>query len=360
MQKALDVYKVWLGTYPNDYTALTNSALLHKQQGDRDEAIRKLELATKVAPDQPVGFTNLGQTYFEAARYEEAKRAYESAILLQDSTSARVGLYQIATLLGDQSLANEQASAVQGRRDEIEMIGIRMFAATYRGRMQEAAQLADDYQARALALSRPQSASNAVMQLAISEAIVGLGDRAKARIDKAEEDGVLGENVFDDRLVVAALLKDEAMARELLPKALEEHKKNAPPGPSASEAERAVQALAKLAEGKPAEAAALLEPVSFRASLQDAVNIWIVAKMQAGDHASAEKGLTWMISKDARNSLSATTAWVYLSLGRVQMQTGNKTEARKNYEKFFDLFKDADPDLPLLVQARDEFSTLGS
>ena len=66
VQKALDVYKVWLATYPDDYTALTNSALLHKQQGDRAEAIRKLELATKVAPDQPLAFTNLGQTYFEA------------------------------------------------------------------------------------------------------------------------------------------------------------------------------------------------------------------------------------------------------------------------------------------------------
>ena len=360
VQKALDVYKVWLGTYPNDYTALTNSALLHKQQGDRDEAIRKLELATKVAPDQPVGFTNLGQTYFEAARYEEARRAYESAILLQDSTSARVGLYQIAILLGDQALANEQASAVQGRRDEIDMIGIRMFAATYRGRMQEAAQLADDYQARALALSRPQSASNVVMQLAISEAIVGLADQAKARIDKAEQDGVLGEDVFDDRLVVAALLKDAAMARELLPKALEQQKKNAQPSPVPSEGERAAAALAKLAEGKAAEAAALIEPVSFRPSLQDVVSIWTVAKIESGDHASAEKGLTWMISKDARNSLSATTAWAHAALARVQVQLGNQVEARKNYEKFFAFFKDADPDLPLLIQARDEFSKLAS
>ena len=65
IQKALDVYRVWLATYPGDYTALANSALLHKQQGDRAEAIRKLELATKVAPDQPLAFTNLGQTYFE-------------------------------------------------------------------------------------------------------------------------------------------------------------------------------------------------------------------------------------------------------------------------------------------------------
>ena len=361
VQKALDVYKVWLATYPNDYSALTNSALLHKQQGDRDEAIRKLELATKVAPDQPVGFTNLGQTYFEAARYDEAKRAYESAILLQDSTSARVGLYQIAVLLGDQALAGEQASAVQGRRDEIDMIGIRMFAATYRGRMQEAGQLADDYQARALALSRPQSASTAVMQLAISEAIVGLGERAKARVDKAELDGILGEDVLDDRLVLAALMKDVPTARELHAKALEEQKKNAQSGSSGgSEGIRAVEALLKLAEGKASEAVAMVEPISFRPSLQDIISIWTLAKMEGGDRASAEKGLTWLVSKDARSGLSASTAWVYASLARLQAQGGNNAEARKNYEKFFDLFKDADPDLPLLVQAREEFSKLTS
>ncbi|MBY0495884.1 MAG: protein kinase [Cyanobacteria bacterium] len=360
VQKALDVYKVWLATYPQDYTALTNAALLHKQQGDRDEAIRKLELATKVAPDQPLAFTNLGQTYFEAAQYAEAKRAYESAILLQDSTSARVGLYQIAILMGDQPLADQQAAAVQGRRDEVDMIGIRMFAATYRGRMKEAAVLAEDYQARALALSRPQSASNAVMQLAISEAIVGLGDQARARIDKAEEDGILGDNVYNDRLVVAALMKDAATAKELFAKALEEQTEKAQPGAGPSEAEKAVHALVKLAEGKAAEAAAMLEPVSFRASLTDLVNIWSVAKMQAGDFASAEQGLTFMISREARNNLSAAAPWVHLALGRVQVQTGNKVEARKNYRKFFEMFKDADPDLPLLVEARDEFAKLGS
>ena len=65
VQKALDVYRVWLATYPNDYTALANSALLHKQQGDRAEAIRKLELATQVAPDQPLG---VGQPWADLLR----------------------------------------------------------------------------------------------------------------------------------------------------------------------------------------------------------------------------------------------------------------------------------------------------
>jgi len=351
---------VWLATYPADYTALTNSALLHKQQGDRAEAIRKLELATKAAPDQPLAFTNLGQTYFEAAQYADAKKAYETAILLQDSTGARVGLYQIGILTGDQKLADEQAAAVQGRRDEVDMVAIRMFAATYRGRMKEAAELATDFQARALALSRPQAAGNGIMQLAISEALVGLIDQAKARIDKAEDDGILDDNTIDDRMVVAALAGDAATAHELSAKALEAQKKLAKPGPGPSEIERAVQALEKLAEGKPADAVAVLEPVSFRSSHTDTVNIWSVAKMQAGDWAAAEKGLTFMNSPEARGGLSATTAYVHLALARVQRQLGKTSEARAGYQKFFEIFKDADPDLPLLLQAKEEFGKLGS
>ena len=37
------------------------------------------------------------------------------------------------------ALAEQQVAAVRGRRDEVDMFAIRMFAATYRGRMKEAA-----------------------------------------------------------------------------------------------------------------------------------------------------------------------------------------------------------------------------
>ena len=82
--------------------------------------------------------------------------------------------------------------------------------------------------------------------------------------------------------------------------------------------------------------------------------------MQAGDCAAAEKGLTFMNSPEARGGLSATTAYVHPALARVQMQSGKTDEARASYQKFFELFKDADPDLPLLLQAKEEFAKLGS
>jgi serine/threonine protein kinase/tetratricopeptide (TPR) repeat protein len=358
VQKALDAYRVWLATYPNDYTALANSALLHKQQGDRAEALRKLERATQVAPDQPLGWTNLGQTYFEGGQYAEAKRVMETAIKLQDSTSARIGLFQAAIFLDDLPLAEQQVAAVRGRRDEVDMVAIRIFADTYLGRMKEAAELATELQSRALALSRAPAAGNGLMQLAIGEALVGLGDQARARVEKADADGLLGDELIEARLVVAAITQDGAEARRLLPLAHAEHKKA--PGRDTVKQARALEALTALAEGKFGEAATLLEPITFDAANTDEVNLWAVSKMRAGDLNAALKGFEFMTSDKRRGSLSATTPWAIVSLARVQAELGLKDEARKNYQKFFDLWQHADPDVPALVRAREEFAKLES
>jgi len=358
VQKALDVYRVWLAAFPNDYTALMNSALLHKQQGDRTEAIRKLELATHVAPDQPLGWTNLGQTYFELGDYESAKRVLNTALKLQDSTSSRIGLYQIAVFTGDSKLADEQVAAVRGRRDEVEMVAIRMFGAAYRGRFTEAAELATEYQSRMAALSRSAQAGQNLMTLAISEALAGLDEQAKNRVTTAEDDGLLNESSLDERLVIAAITRDAAAARELLRLTLAENEKSAGAGPLGNDRARAVRALAALAGGKPQEAITLLEPMTFDVTHADMVNVWSIAKLQAGDLPAAAKGLTFMNSREARSNLSTTQPFAYATLARVQTQLGQKDAARQTYQKFFDLWKNADPELPLLVQAREEFSRL--
>ena len=356
-QKALDAYNVWLATYPNDYTALQNSALLHKQQGDRAEAMRKLELATKVAPNEPIAWTNLGQTYFEALDYVNARRAYEAALKLRDATGARIGLYQVAVMSGEMAKAEEQAAAVRGRRDEVDMVATRMFGAAHRGRFKEAAELAADFQARALALSRGSQAGQVIAALAINEAIAGLDQQARARIEAAENDGLLNEATLDEQLVVAAMSADTATAKTLLQSAMEAQRSSSS---FPAELERAIRALAALASGNPEEAVSILEPVTFDYARTDTISIWSIAKMQAGDDAAAAKGLAFLNSPDARVQLGATSAFAYAMLARVQARMGQVNDARQSYQKFFDLWKDADPDVPLLVNARAEFAKLGS
>ena len=66
-----------------------------------------------------------------------------------------------------------------------------------------------------------------------------------------------------------------------------------------------------------------------------------------------------MTAEQPRQSLSARLAFAYASLARVQVELEQKEEARKSYQKLFDLWKDADPDLPLLIQARREYVEAG-
>jgi tetratricopeptide (TPR) repeat protein len=198
------------------------------------------------------------------------------------------------------------------------------------------------------------------MQLAIAEAVAGFVDEARRRVQKADADGILGDTEADDRMVVAAIVKDAAAARALLPVALEQQKKQASPGNLNTEGERAIHALLKIAEGKPAEAAAGMDPLTFRSALTDVVDIWALAKFQSGDFAAAARGYDFLTSKDARQGLSASQPFSWLMRGRTYARLGQTEEARKSYQRFFDHYKDADPDVPLLLQAREEFARLGS
>jgi hypothetical protein len=198
------------------------------------------------------------------------------------------------------------------------------------------------------------------MQVAISEAAVGLVDAARQRVMKAEADGLLGPDLTDDQMVVAAIVQDARRAKVLLPQAVEAQKKSATAENPNPEGPKAMQALALLAEGKPADAAAAMEPVAFRGQLSDVVSIWTIAKLRAEDWASAAKGFDYLVGPDARPGFSATVPFMWAMRGRVYSRLGQNEEARKSYQKFFDIWKNADPDIPLLVQAREEFAKLGS
>ena len=47
-----------------------------------------------------------------------------------------------------------------------------------------------------------------------------------------------------------------------------------------------------------------------------------------------------------------------LELARTAVLNGDTTKARKAYQDFFALWKDADPDIPILQQARREYENV--
>jgi Flp pilus assembly protein TadD len=359
VDKALDVYRVWLGAYPGDYTALANSALLLKQKGEVAEALRNQEAATRVAPDQPTAWGNLGDTYMSMGNFPQARSAFETALKLQEAVGARASLYALGVITGDTALADAQVAAMAGKRDETNFLGVRIQGAVFFGRMKEAAAIAVDLQGRLEAASRRGQVGQMLMQLAINEVFVGQADEARARVAKAEEEDLLGPSVIDDRLVVAAFLRDVAMTRELLPLALEQRRKESG-GNLAPARERSLRALGMMGEGKPAEAAALLEPVTFDLANAEVVTVWTIAQGQAKNWQAALKGLELILQDTWQRGLGTTRALAMVEAARAEAGLGKTAEARRRYQAFFEFWKNADPDVPLLVQAREEFAKLGS
>ena len=51
-------------------------------------------------------------------------------------------------------------------------------------------------------------------------------------------------------------------------------------------------------------------------------------------------------------------ALVHLWLGRAHALAGDPVAARKCYQEFFSLWKDADPDIPILIAAKAEYAKL--
>jgi hypothetical protein len=58
------------------------------------------------------------------------------------------------------------------------------------------------------------------------------------------------------------------------------------------------------------------------------------------------------------DTFSAVHVLAHLGLARTAVAAGDTSKARKSYQDFFALWKDADPDLPVLVQAKKEYEQL--
>ena len=74
------------------------------------------------------------------------------------------------------------------------------------------------------------------------------------------------------------------------------------------------------------------------------------------DEAAAE--FKQIVDNPTIDPFSPVHALAHLCLGRAAVLKGDTAGARKAYQDFFALWKDADADLPVLVQAHKEYEAL--
>jgi tetratricopeptide (TPR) repeat protein len=131
-----------------------------------------------------------------------------------------------------------------------------------------------------------------------------------------------------------------------------------------------LRALAELGRGKPADAVERLEidhryelaanGLSFSFYLGGLHSAYIRGEAFLAEHRYAEAAAEFQKILDHRGivGLDPIGALAHLQLGRAYASSGDVARAKSAYEDFLTLWKDADPDTPVLKQSKTEYAKL--
>jgi tetratricopeptide (TPR) repeat protein len=363
LEKAAQTYELWQQTYPRDELPHINLGFISASLGNWERALQETREALRLEPNSATNYLNLGNAYTSLNRLDEAQAVYKQAEERKlEAETLLANRYQLAFVKGD-TIGMEQAAAAAMGKPGTEDLLLAAQADTdaWYGKLENARELtqramdsaqhndaqetAATYQAtaalREVEVNRTQAITdaNAALKSAPNRDVRALAALALAR----------GGDTTASELMAAELDKtfplDTLVQRYWLPTI------RAAVALERKDPERALELLnptSTVELSQPTNPAVVLCPVYLRGEaylvLHDA-NRAEVEFQKFIDHYGLVLNFPW--GPLAR-----------LGLARAYAMQGNTFKARAAYQDFLTLWKDADPDIPILKQAQAEYAKL--
>jgi eukaryotic-like serine/threonine-protein kinase len=362
LEKANQVYKQWAQEYPADAAPRVNLALNYEVMGEFDKAVEEARAAMEIAPTSVTGYANLIVAYLALDRVDEAKAIYDQAKQHNfDNEYLRELRYDIGFLQGDEAEMQQQVrSAADIPRAEAALLATQADTDAYYGRLK----LAREAMHQAVAAGKREGSSeSAALWLANGAYREGLfGNTSEARSFAGE---ALALSSGRDVRIATALSYVEAGEATQAQKLAEQLNADLPldttiqnywlPSIRASIALHrgdAKQAITLLEAAKPYELG--IENVSVM------VPIYLrgMAYLRAGQGAEASAQFRKMLGHRGLAQNAPIAALTRLQLARALALSGDKAAARRAYQDFLSLWKQADSDQPPLKQAQAEYEKI--
>ena len=355
-ERALQVLRMWIDTYPRDFIPRINIGFLYGRLGRLEEGAEQLRTAIELAPEQPIPYGNLSANYLRQRRYDEARAIAEQAFARGvDFITLRMGAYRAAVLQNDTAAMAVHAEAALKRVDAYLMLDVQSQFLASRGRLREARALNQRARTDVQSAGLTERASAMATEPFVWDALVGRFEAIRRGLDAAlaihqSEEAVL--NV----ILATALASDVRTAEKLLDTYAGLISRSDTPAVYHDVARAAVD----LARNQPAR---VVERLSGRTS--ELTYGWTryllgLAHLRAGDFGAAQKTFDELFTEIAPHDIFPVNALAQLHLARAARQAGDLPTARRWYREFLDLWKDADPDLAILQQAKAEAAQLAT
>ena len=360
LEKAIQTYQQWTQMYPRDTPPLDNLALRYESLGQFDKALASSSEAMRIDPKDSYAYQNVAELYERLGRFDESKAVADKALAM-NIPSAHITLFELAFLRGDEAAQQQQVHWGAGTEYEPFLEWFQARADCSRGKLQAARALYTQSQTVSQRLGYKEFRGGTMANQAWCEAL--LGDQAEALRTLAA-----AFSISQDRdtqiaaMLVFALTGDTARSQ----KVMEDMVRRYPDDTVLNKISVPVtHAYVSLQRNQPKEALAALEvarPYEFGSGpnipsyAMNYARAEVFMRMKDGRSAAAE--YQKILAHSGVDPLDVTYALSRLGLARAYVLQGDRATAKSAYQDFFAAWKDADPDIPVLKQAKAEYSRL--
>jgi len=368
-EKARQTCEAWAQAYPRE--SMPHSFLagfIYPVLGEHEKAVEEAQKAIELAPDFGVGYALLGSNSLSLDRLgaaeDAARRASERQIEIPLLALLR---YDIAFLKGDSSGMQREVAAAHGKSGAEELISDHQaFALAYAGQLQEATKMLRRASDLAQQTAHREKAASFETRVALWEAFYGNAPAAKLAAMSAL---ALAKNreVQYGAAVALAIAGNSSQAQTLA-----NDLENSFPEDTSVKFNYlpTVRAFLALNHGDPENAIELLQvavpyelgqPRSTQTGFFGALYPIYArgqAYLAASQGAEAVKEFQKILDHPGILVGDPLGVLAHLQLGRAYATQGDAAKARAAYQDFLALWKDADPDIPVLKQAKAEYAKL--
>lgn len=367
LEKAIETYQLWQEAYPRDTSAHANLGGFYGALGQYEKAIDETLEGLQLNPDAGSHYSNLILSYAALGRLDEAKHAYleEEARQINDPV-AKVNWFGVAFVNGDSAEMDRLMVWSAGKPEgEDIFLAAKSDAEAFAGHVTKA----QEYSRRAVQSALRSFQKETAAQYQLDEALweAEFGNRELAR---QHSSAALALTVNHDSQILASLamartgdsLQAETMANGLQQNYPHDTLVNGYWLP-------VIRGAIELSRKDPAKAVKLLEAAApYELSSPQAwaglggplypayLRGWSYLALRQGGTAVTE--FQKLVNHSGFMLTCPLRSLAYVGLARGYAQQGESTKARTAYDEFFALWKDADPDIPILKEAKAEYAKL--
>jgi eukaryotic-like serine/threonine-protein kinase len=364
IEKEAQALELWEANYPRDAdTISTGLGNAYAEVGQWDKALAKYQEAVRLTPGV-LAYFNLGVAYMNLNRLEEAKSTFDEALAHKlDGGLLRGGIYLLAFLQGDAARMEQQVAWGAGKPgDEDLLLSAQSDTEAYYGRMSKARSFSRRAVDSAVRADSKEAAAFWQVNAALREAELGNAAPAKQGVAAA-----LALSPGRDVKVVAALTLARIGEASRTKALAEELEKSYPTNtllrlywlPM-------INAAIEISKGNSSQAVVDLEPAGpyELGEAGTSINYLYPAYVRGQAYLLAHNGTAaaaeFQKLLDHRGVVTnfVTGALAHLQIGRAYAMAGDTAKAKAAYQDFLTLWKDADPDIPVLKQAKAEYAKL--